>query len=149
MKFNSSRVAFGRHETFGLRYSWLPKGFQALSSNKKLFDSDGAIVELGVGKNMVASIRFWLRACQLITPQKPDELLPIGSLVFDEQVGLDPYLEDDQDDLQYISRPESEPIADPVVEPEVEPVPDEQSNLGHAGIPENHLEGTCPGHVAE
>ena len=95
MKFNSSRVAFGRHETFGLRYSWLPKGFQALSNNPSLFDSEDAIVKLGVGKNMVVSIRFWLRACQLITPQKPDELLPIGSLIFDEHTGLDPYLEDE------------------------------------------------------
>ena len=87
MKFDSGRVAFGRHETFGLRYSWLSKGFQTLMKRPDLFDSEDAIVELGVGKNMVASIRYWLRACQLITPQKPDEALPIGYLIFDEQDG--------------------------------------------------------------
>ena len=95
MKFNPSKVAFGRHETFGLRYSWLPKGFQTLMQRPALFDSDDAVVELGVGKNMVNSIRYWLRACQLITPQKPDEALSIGDLIFSEDKGLDPYLEDE------------------------------------------------------
>lgn len=95
MKFDSGKVAFGCHETFGLRYSWLSKGFQALMKRPDLFDSDDSIVELGVGKNMVSSIRYWLRACQLTTPQKPDEALSIGSLIFNEQDGLDPYLEDE------------------------------------------------------
>ena len=95
MKFNGSRVAFGRHETFALRYSWLTKGFQALMRNPNLFDNDDAVVELGVGKNMVASIRYWLRAAQLITPQKPEEPYEIGKLVFDASKGMDPYLEDE------------------------------------------------------
>ena len=95
MKFESSKVAFGRHETFALRYSWLSKGFQALERDPAVFDNDDAVVELGVGKNMVASIRYWLRASQLISPQKPDEPEAIGSLLFTEKAGLDPYLEDE------------------------------------------------------
>ena len=95
MKFDGRKVAFGRHETFALRYSWLSKGFQSLASNASLFDDDNAVVELGVGKNMVAAIRFWLRASQMITPQKPDEPQAIGNLVFDAKKGLDPYLEDE------------------------------------------------------
>ena len=59
MKFNPKTISFGRHETFPLRYSWLTKGFQALISNQNIFSSDEATVELGVGKNMVKSIRFW------------------------------------------------------------------------------------------
>ncbi len=95
MKFDGSRVAFGRHETFALRYSWLTKGFQALMRNILIFDNEDAIVELGVGKNMVASIRYWLRAAQLITPQKPDDPYEIGTLLFNASSGLDPYLEDE------------------------------------------------------
>ena len=94
MKFKSDTVAFGRHETFALRYSWLPKGFHALKKTASIFDNDNAVVELGVGRNMVTSIRYWLRACQLITPQKPDTPLEIGHLIFDKK-GLDPYLEDE------------------------------------------------------
>jgi hypothetical protein len=38
MKFSSDQVAFGRHETFALRYSWLSKGFHALKKNASVFD---------------------------------------------------------------------------------------------------------------
>jgi hypothetical protein len=95
MKFDGNRVAFGRHETFALRYSWLSKGFSALKQDPLVFDNDDAVVELGVGRNMVNSIRYWLRASQMITPQKPDEPLELGELLFDEKSGLDPYLEDE------------------------------------------------------
>lgn len=95
MKFSSDHVAFGRHETFALRYSWLSKGFHALKRKPSVFDDDDAVVDLGVGKNMVSSIRYWLRACQLISPQKPDTQEPIGDLIFDTKNGLDPYLEDE------------------------------------------------------
>jgi len=95
MKFLSDQVAFGRHETFALRYSWLSKGFHALKRKPTVFDDDDSVVDLGVGRNMVSSIRYWLRACQLITPQKPDEPEMIGDLIFDPKTGLDPYLEDE------------------------------------------------------
>ena len=95
MKFSSDKVAFGRHETFALRYSWLTKGFHALQEKPTVFDDDDAVVDLGVGRNMVSSIRYWLRACQLITPQKPDEPQTIGDLIFDAENGWDPYLEDE------------------------------------------------------
>lgn len=95
MKFSSDKVSFGRHETFALRYSWLSKGFHALKKKPTLFDGDDAVVDLGVGRNMVSSIRYWLRACQLITPQKPDVPQDLGDRIFDVKEGLDPYLEDE------------------------------------------------------
>ncbi len=94
MKFNADKVAFGRHETFALRYSWLTKGFQAIKDTSFDFsNADEATVRLGVGKNMVSSIRYWLRACQMI---KQDSLEPseLGDLILTEN-GLDPYLEDE------------------------------------------------------
>ncbi len=95
MKFKSDTVAFGRHETFALRYSWLSKGFHALKQKPGVFEDDDSVVVLGVGRNMVSSIRYWLRACQLISSQKPEVAEPIGNLVFDAKTGLDPYLEDE------------------------------------------------------
>ena len=95
MKFSSEKVAFGRHETFALRYSWLSKGFHALQDKPTVFDDDDAVVDLGVGRNMVSAIRYWLRASKLITPQKPDEATSIGSFIFDSETGQDPYIEDE------------------------------------------------------
>lgn len=94
MKFDSSKVAFGRHETFALRYSWLSKGFHAFQRDPDVFESDHATVELGVGKNMVLSIRYWLRACQMIQANTP-EPTDIGKLILDATTGFDPYLEDE------------------------------------------------------
>jgi hypothetical protein len=94
MKLNADKIAFGRHETFALRYSWLAKGFQAISDEGfDITDADNATVRLGVGKNMVAAIRYWLRACQMmeqsaIAPSK------LGKLILADD-GYDPYLEDE------------------------------------------------------
>ena len=97
MKFNPIKVAFGRHETFSLRYSWLTKGYQAVSKPKgnSIFSSDEATVVLGVGKNMVNAIRYWLQAAQLIAPaQSGFETTPLGDKIFGKK-GFDPYLEDE------------------------------------------------------
>lgn len=93
--FNAKIASFGRHETFALRYSWLPKGFQAFNKNNKMFSSD-ATIELGVGKNMVNAIKYWLRATTMLkdTPEGL-EITPIGKAIFSEDSGWDPYLEDE------------------------------------------------------
>jgi hypothetical protein len=93
MRFHRDQAAFGRHQTFAVRYGWLSKGFQALKRNPNILRSDEAIAELGVGKNMVESIGYWMRAFQLVEPDssKPTE---IGSKLFSAR-GYDPYLEDE------------------------------------------------------
>lgn len=55
------------------------------------FTDIDAVAKLGVGKNMVASIRFWLRAFGLT---KTDNLEPISSYIFDTEKGKDPFAED-------------------------------------------------------
>lgn len=96
MKFRGDKVAFGRHETFALRYSWLPKGFQAQSNSAgDIFIADEATVTLGVGKNMVNAIRYWLRACQMINSESPPRATELGLLMLDQKSGMDPYLEDE------------------------------------------------------
>lgn len=92
--FDPKKTSFGRHETFSLRFSWLTKGYQAFKKDPDVFNSDGATIELGVGKNMVASIRYWLRACQIITPDS-SSITNIGESIFNEETGFDPYLEDE------------------------------------------------------
>lgn len=93
--FNEKRASFGRHETFALRYSWLTKGFQAFNKNRAIFSSDESTIELGVGKNMVNSIKYWLRATTILQDSS-DGLVAstLGNAIFSEG-GWDPYLEDE------------------------------------------------------
>ncbi len=66
MELNPSKVSFGRNETFGLRYSWLNKGLKEFKKEENIFSSSSAPLILGVGKNMVNSIKYWLNAYQII-----------------------------------------------------------------------------------
>ena len=93
--FNPKKASFGRHETFALRYSWLTKGFRAFDSNKAIFSSDESTIELGVGKNMVNAIKYWLRATTILKDSAEGLVAtPIGIAIFSEG-GWDPYLEDE------------------------------------------------------
>ena len=55
------------------------------------FTDIDAVAKLGVGKNMVSAIRFWLRAFGLT---KADELQPVARYIFDSVKGCDPFAED-------------------------------------------------------
>jgi hypothetical protein len=93
--FNSKKASFGRHETFALRYSWLTKGFQAFEKDHAIFSSDESTIELGVGKNMVNAIKYWLRATTMLEDLGEGLVAtPIGEAIFSEG-GWDPYLEDE------------------------------------------------------
>lgn len=87
------RFGFSGHETFPFRYGWLKKAVDAVTSDAGLFNSDRALVELGVGKNMVQSIRHWGLATQVLLEGEGRslEVSPMGLLLLKE---WDPYLED-------------------------------------------------------
>jgi hypothetical protein len=57
---------FARHETFHPRWGWLKKGFEAVSQDSNIFLAEDATVKLGVGKNMVRSLRYWCSAFKII-----------------------------------------------------------------------------------
>ena len=87
---------FSGHETFPCRYAWLPKAFVALKQNARLFtDEEDAMIELGVGKNMVRAIRFWVDAVGVAEPTKGGAyaITPFGEAIFGRS-GFDPFLED-------------------------------------------------------
>ena len=94
-----NKPQFSGHETFPLRQLWLKKAFTEVSdsidgSPKSLFLDEKAVVNFGVGKNMVGSIRFWATACNIIEESSDlIEVTEIGALLFDDLVGLDPYCE--------------------------------------------------------
>lgn len=94
-------ASFSGHETFAFRFSWLPKGVQAVMTDTTDFDffaREEAMVDLGVGKNMVKAIRHWCLATQLITTSggrgnRKLEASEVGKALLAPD-GLDPYLED-------------------------------------------------------
>jgi hypothetical protein len=53
------RGSFAGHETFPFRYTWMRKAIQFVREDPTGFTRDDAMVELGVGKNMVRSMRHW------------------------------------------------------------------------------------------
>jgi hypothetical protein len=86
-------MRFSGHESFQCRYYWLKKGYDYLLEDGN-FGSNDAPVKLGVGKNMVASIRFWLKAFGVFDEEKK-EISEISKRIFDDKNGWDPYLEDE------------------------------------------------------
>lgn len=84
------------HESFSCRYSWLPKAVRALKKNPHIFsDEDSAMVGLGVGKNMVRSMRFWTQSAGLCEAKKGGGIVltELGNLLLADD-GADPFLED-------------------------------------------------------
>lgn len=86
-----TKYTFSGHESFACRQLWLKKGYDFVVGDNS-FTSDDAVVTLGVGKNMVPSIRYWLKAFNLIDLK--DILTPLAQGVFAND-GWDPFLEDD------------------------------------------------------
>lgn len=84
------KEVFARHETFHPRFGWLKKGFDRAKQNPAVFLAEDATVRLGVGKNMVRSMRYWCDAFKVLENDRPTQ--------FGEQLlgdhGWDPYLED-------------------------------------------------------
>ena len=91
--------SFAGHETFAFRYSWLKKGVDHLMADPETFRRDEAQVLLGVGKNMVKSIRHWCIATRLAEELpgtrgrgiRPTEL---GMRLLSDN-GWDPFMEDE------------------------------------------------------
>ena len=88
-------MKFSGHESFACRYAWLPKAYRELAKDPTILSQeDQAMVALGVGKNMVRSIRFWVEVSGLATPGgRALELTSFAHAVFGPN-GFDPYLED-------------------------------------------------------
>lgn len=90
---------FARHETFHPRYGWVKKAVDAATQDADVFNRDDAVVILGVGKNMVRSIRFWGLASKVIAARshrssgtQAMEPSVFGAMMFSDG-GWDPYCE--------------------------------------------------------
>ena len=95
---NKLSYSFARHETFHIRTGWLKKGIDALDDNKHIFlETIPAMDKLGIGKNMISSLRYWLEAVGLTEEgynnrrQKIQEKTDLGKNI----LKYDKYFEDE------------------------------------------------------
>lgn len=98
-KYSLSNAHFSGHETFPLRQLWLKKAFDQADAEglvtRETFTDNSSIATFGVGRNMVASIRHWALACDVIRdkdPREPYQLSDTAKRLFADE-GLDPYSE--------------------------------------------------------
>ena len=95
---NFVKPVLGGHETFAFRNGWLKKGVDAAHKDDSIFTKDDALVTLGVGKNMVRSIRHWCLATDLLEESngsgrsRPLQRTWLGENLISDG-GWDPFLE--------------------------------------------------------
>ena len=90
----AAKPRFSGHETFACRFVWMPRAVRLIGRDPIALASDErAILELGLGKNMVRSLRFWLEAFGVAASERGEwRLLPFGAAMLGPD-GLDPFIE--------------------------------------------------------
>lgn len=91
MAATTNKYIFSGHESFPCKTLWLKKGYDFIKAEKD-FNSPEAVVELGVGKNMVAAIRYWYKAFGLSSDDERIKWIP--DFLFNDQNGKDRFMED-------------------------------------------------------
>lgn len=88
----NNKVKLKGHESFTIREGWLTKGILEVSQNPKIFSEKDITNILGIGTNMVKSLRYWLTTSNLIIEDKKSGYLltKLGKLI----QKYDPYMED-------------------------------------------------------
>jgi hypothetical protein len=86
------KYTFSGHDSFQCRLLWLKKGYDFLKKGHTFNDADAPVL-LGVGNNMVRSMRYWMRSFGMFLNES-DQLSSLADLIFCDANGADPYLED-------------------------------------------------------
>lgn len=83
-------IKLKRHETFSIRAGWLEKAINNFKDNSQCFSKDNGQQILGIGTNMVKSLRYWSEACGLINfnQHKGNSFTELGKYISNR----DPYL---------------------------------------------------------
>lgn len=86
------RARLKGHESFSIREGWLVKGLYNIKNDNKVFSNSEATGILGIGSNMVKSLKYWLYATGLIEDAKKNDiqLTELAELI----INYDPYIED-------------------------------------------------------
>jgi len=89
-------LKYRAHETFFIRKGWLSKGMRYVVNKPNVFTDkeENPMDVLGIGSNMVKSLRYWLQAVGLTSEPKSGKrdqsLTELGRIIFEH----DPYTEE-------------------------------------------------------
>lgn len=89
-------MRFRGHETFSIRKGWLNKGIKNIEKCSGVFLGDGGnpMDVLGIGANMVKSLRYWMLATSIasepLSGHRVQTLTDLGQIIYDN----DPYFEE-------------------------------------------------------
>ena len=81
-------MKFRAHETFFIRKGWLSKGMKHVLRKPNVFvdKEENPLDVLGIGSNMVKSLRYWLQAVGLTqeprTGRRDQTLTPLGNVIY-------------------------------------------------------------------
>ncbi len=81
-------MKFGHHQSFYLRVNWLAKAMKMRNEDPRFFYDEFGFEKIGLGKNMVKSLRYWAVATAVMQEAKNEEkqtihqLTSFGELVF-------------------------------------------------------------------
>jgi Protein of unknown function (DUF4007) len=84
------KYLFSGHESFICKHFWLKKGYDFINENGD-FQYETAVMDLGVGKNMVNSIEHWMKSYGLL--DKSNSITEFSKKIFKERGGLDSFIE--------------------------------------------------------
>lgn len=85
------KLRLKRHGSFSIREGWFEKAIDSIKENEQsVFSKGNGVAILGIGANMVTSLRYWLIASEIISP-KNNTFTDFGNLL----VEYDPYLDSD------------------------------------------------------
>ena len=85
------KLKLKRHESFSIREGWLAKGIKNVKEYGNVFALQNATDILGIGTNMVKSLKYWMTATKLIEEKNREIMLSDFGSIINE---YDPYLED-------------------------------------------------------
>lgn len=89
-------MRFRAHETFHIRKGWLNKGLRNVIETPGVFlgDAGNPMDVMGIGSNMVKSLRYWLQAAGLTEEpnhgRRNQTLTKLGNIIYEN----DPYFEE-------------------------------------------------------
>lgn len=80
-----------RHETFSIREGWLEKAINTIKEDTTCLSKDNGPKMLGLGTNMIKSLRYWLSACGIVYfDSKGTHITELGDMLYK----YDPFLDD-------------------------------------------------------
>ncbi|MBD1381554.1 DUF4007 family protein [Metabacillus arenae] len=81
-------MAYGQHQSFYLRDRWLNKAIKHLIEDERFFYDKEAFEKIGLGKNMVQSLRFWVVATRVVEEKFNNDrkkihlITPLGNIIY-------------------------------------------------------------------